>query len=76
MGTEINKQSEAIFLEYIQQNIVAKAFELSGAKVLASRAGMTPHSSGSIRRRIESHVLPNPDNPYFMRVDLGNGETY
>jgi len=76
MGIEIDKQSESVFLEFVQQNIVAKANELSGAKKSAARAGMTPHSSGAIRRLIESHSLPNLSSPYFMRVDLANGDTY
>ena len=77
MGIEIDKQSESVFLEFVQQTVVAKANDLAGG--IKSPSAMTPYSSGAVRRTHENHLsnsLPDPSSPYFMRVDLANGDTY
>ena len=77
MSLNINEESETLFLDFVKENIVAKANDLAGG--IKNPAGMTPHSSGAIRRLHENHLsngLPDLKSPYFMRVDLANGKTY
>ena len=77
MNLNINEESETLFLDFVKENIVAKANDLAGG--IKNPAGMTPHSSGAIRRLHENHLsigLPDLKSPYFMRVDLANGKTY
>lgn len=72
MSGEVSKLDEEAYLQFVQINIELRAEEL---KHLAENpGGATSASPYNIARYFKNRELPDPNSPYFTRVDLQDGE--
>ena len=71
---QINQKLEEEYLNLVQENIALREDELEALHKNASAAAANGKSQQSLRDFYKSAQVPNPDNPYFVRVDLSNGE--
>lgn len=70
----IDHESEVDYLEFIQENIPLREDELEELRRGASLAVADNKAQQDLRKTYENYYVPNPDNPYFTRIDLKNGE--
>jgi DNA helicase IV len=70
----INSADETTYLNHVKLNIELKRHELDAIIKNPTQAGTTFHAAGAIRRAHENRELPDPNSPYFTRVDLDDGE--
>ena len=72
---QLNKHDEENYLEYVKENIHARSVEKE-ALLETAREGAVDNKAGqALRNNFRETPLPDADSPYFMRVDLTNGET-
>jgi DNA helicase IV len=71
---QINKEAEETYLELVQSNIYLREDELEELHKNASAGAADGKSQQDLREFYKNAQVPNPDNPYFVRVDLNNGE--
>ena len=72
--TLINHDSEKKYLEHVQTCIELREEELEELHRLASTAVADNKSQQGLRDFYKSAAVPDPDNPYFTRVDIQGGE--
>ena len=72
--TLINHDSENKYLEHVQTCIELREEELEELHRLASTAVADNKSQQGLRDFYKKAVVPDPDNPYFTRVDIQGGE--
>ena len=71
---QINKESEVAYLGVVNENIKLREEELEELHKNASEGVADGKSQQSLRDFYRNVQVPDPDNPYFVRVDLSNGE--
>jgi DNA helicase IV len=65
---------EKIYLDYVKENIELKAQEITENKSLTGYLAASNKDSIQVKKHFENLRLPNPQSPYFVRVDLSSGE--
>lgn len=70
----LSKESEENYLAYVQENISAREDELQKLLDLAREGAVDNKSGQSLRDQFRESIVPDPDTPYFIRVDLSDGE--
>ena len=71
---QINKESEIAYLGVVHENIKSREEQLEELHKNASAATADSKSQQTLRDFYRNVQVPDPDNPYFVRVDLSNGE--
>jgi DNA helicase IV len=71
---KIDQDSEKKYLEFVQENISLREDELEEMHKNASAVAADGKSQQKLREFYREAQVPDPDNPYFVRVDLSNGE--
>ncbi len=71
---QINHETEKVYLRFVQKNIELREDELEELHKNASAATADSKSQQTLRDFYRNAQVPDPDNPYFVRVDLDNGE--
>ena len=71
---QINKESEVAYLGVVHENIKSREEQLEELHKNASAATADSKSQQTLRDFYRNVQVPDPDNPYFVRVDLSNGE--
>jgi len=71
---QINQETEKVYLGFVQKNIELREDELEELHKNASAATADSKSQQTLRDFYRNVQVPDPDNPYFVRVDLNNGE--
>ena len=71
---QIKKESEVAYLGVVNENIKLREEELEELHKNASEGVADGKSQQSLRDFYRNVQVPDPDNPYFVRVDLSNGE--
>jgi DNA helicase IV len=71
---QINKESEVAYLGVVTKNIKLREDELEELHKNASAGAADGKSQQTLRDFYRNVQVPDPDNPYFVRVDLSNGE--
>jgi DNA helicase IV len=71
---QINKETEVAYLDIVHQNIKLREDELEELHKNASAGAADGKSQQTLRDFYRNVQVPDPDNPYFVRVDLSNGE--
>ena len=69
----LTKASEENYLEYVQENILAREDELEYLKEIARQGAVDNKAGQALRNQYRESLTPDPDNPYVIRVDLNNG---
>ena len=71
------KIEEENYLDFVKVNIELKKEDLEEALTSSAIGGAGPKSGRLIaeKHELRRENLPNPNEPYFIRVDLKNGET-
>jgi DNA helicase IV len=67
-------QSEIGYLEHVQQNIFLKNGENTLSSTSTNLTAADNKSGITLRKHLETKVLPDPKSPYFTRIDLATGE--
>ena len=70
----IDKRAEEAYLEYVQENIFLREEELEEFRSGAKTAVADNKAQQNLRDFYRTVDTPDPDNPYFTRVDLRGGE--
>lgn len=71
---KLSQQGEERYLEYVQENIVAREDELQELLNMARDGAVDNKAGQSLRNQYRESAVPDPDLPYVIRVDLANGE--
>jgi DNA helicase IV len=71
---QINKESEIAYLGVVLENIKSREDQLEELHKNASAGAADGKSQQTLRDFYRNVQVPDPDNPYFVRVDLSNGE--
>jgi len=71
---QINQETEKVYLGFVQKNIELREDELEELHKNASAATADSKSQQTLRDFYRNVQVPDPDNPYFVRVDLYNCE--
>jgi DNA helicase IV len=71
---QINRESEVAYLGVVKRNIGLREDELEELHKNASAGAADSKSQQTLRDFYRNVQVPDPDNPYFVRVDLSNGE--
>lgn len=71
---KLSKESEETYLEYVQENIDARIDELQRLIDLARDGAVDNKAGQGLRNQFRESIVPDSDSPYFIRVDLRNGE--
>jgi len=71
---QINKEREVAYLGVVHENIKSREEQLEELHKNASAATADSKSQQTLRDFYRNVQVPDPDNPYFVRVDLSNGE--
>lgn len=71
---QINQESELAYLGVVNKNIKLREDELEELHRNASAGAADSKSQQTLRDFYRNVQVPDPDNPYFVRVDLSNGE--
>jgi len=72
--SKIDNASEKKYLEFVQENIVLREDELEELHKNASASVADGKAQQELRDFYRQAQVPDIDNPYFIRVDLSNGE--
>ncbi len=72
--SKIDQDSEKKYLEFVQENISLREDELEEMHKNASAVAADGKSQQKLREFYREAQVPDPDNPYFVRIDLSNGE--
>jgi DNA helicase IV/energy-coupling factor transporter ATP-binding protein EcfA2 len=75
MSVESQMAVESNYLEFVKENIQLRKEEILEVISNPNASGINHHTSGAIRRHHENIELPNPNAPYFVRVDFRDGES-
>jgi DNA helicase IV len=70
----LSKEGEKAYLEYVQENIDAREIELQEMINIARDAAVDNKAGQGLRDLFRESIIPDSDAPYFIRVDLKNGE--
>lgn len=70
----VNEIDEANYLSFVQKNIELRESELESLHANASMVAASNRSQQALRDFYKNAQTPDPDNPYFVRVDLADGE--
>lgn len=71
---KIDQDSEKKYLEFVQENISLREEELEVMHKNASAVAADGKAQQKLRDFYKEAQVPDTDNPYFVRVDLSNGE--
>lgn len=70
----LSKEREENYLAYVHENITAREEELQKLLDIARDGAVDNKSGQDLRNQFRESIVPDPDKPYFIRVDLANGE--
>lgn len=71
----INAKHEDDYLNFVQSNIFCREKELENQRESVTQAAANNQAVHSLRNFYQTAKVPDPDNPYFIRIDLSDGTT-
>jgi DNA helicase IV len=71
---KIDQESEKKYLKFVQENVSLREIELEELRKNASAVVADGKAQQTLRDFYKEAQVPDTDNPYFVRVDLSNGE--
>lgn len=71
---KIDQESEKKYLEFVQENVSLREVELEELRKNAFAVVADGKAQQRLRDFYKDAQVPDTDNPYFVRVDLSNGE--
>ena len=72
--TAVNQKDEVGYLNFVHANIDLREEELENLRINSSKSAASTKDHKDLRDFYKNAQIPDSDNPYFIRVDLADGE--